>query len=111
MDLGAGVYRWTGGLGIPSTLTLTGSATDVWIFQVAGTLDVAAGTTVLLAGGALPANVFWQVSGAVTIGADARLEGTLLASAAVTSGAGTTVSGRVLSQTDVTITGSRIANN
>lgn len=108
MVLGSGVYRWTGGVDIPTTLTLVGNATDVWIFQVAGTLDLAAATTVVLAGGALPTNVFWQVGGAVTLGASARLEGVLLAATAVTSGAGTKISGRVLSRTDVTITGSSV---
>jgi len=108
MILVPGVYRWTGGLSIPATLTLNGSATDVWIFQVTGTLDMAASTSVVLIGGALPSNVFWEVTGAVTLGAMAHFEGVLLAATAVTSGAATTIKGCVLSQTDVTITGSHV---
>lgn len=108
MLLGPGVYRWTGGLSIQSNVTLTGSATDVWIFQIAGTLNVAAATEIRLTGGALPKNVFWQSSGAVTLGAMARLEGVVLTATALTSGAGTTITGRVLSRTDVTITGSNV---
>ncbi len=108
MVLGPGVYRWTGGVSIPATLTLTGSATDVWIFQIAGTLDLAASTRVVMIGGALAGNVFWKVSGAVTLGAMAHFEGVLLAAAAVSSGAATTITGRVLSNTDVTITGSSV---
>ena len=33
MTLVSGVYKWSSGLLIPTDLTLTGSATDVWIFQ------------------------------------------------------------------------------
>jgi len=43
-------------------VTLTGSATDVWIFQIAQALTVSNATKILLDGGALPSNVFWQVS-------------------------------------------------
>ena len=108
MTLAPGVYRWTTGVTIPMDVTLTGNATDVWIFQIAGTLDLTASRSIALTGGALAKNVFWQVSGAVTLGAMARLQGVVLATTAVTSGAGTQVVGRVLSQTDVTITGSTI---
>ncbi len=106
MTLEPGVYRWTTPLGIGDDLTLSGSATDVWIFQLPQTLDMAAGKTVILTGGALAKNVFWQVSGAVTIGASAHLEGVVLTATAVTFGAGTSIRGRLLAQTAVTITGS-----
>jgi hypothetical protein len=33
MTLAAGVYRWGTGLLIPTDVTLTGSATDVWQFE------------------------------------------------------------------------------
>ncbi len=108
MTLEPGVYRWTTGVTIPIDVTLTGTATDVWIFQVAGTLDLTASKTIRLTGGALPRNVFWQISGAVTLGAMAHLEGVVLGATAFTSGAGTSINGRVLSQTDVTITGSTV---
>ena len=64
MTLAPGVYKWGTGLLIPTDVTLTGSATDVWIFQIAQDLTVAAPRSVL-AGGALPKNVFWQVAGRV----------------------------------------------
>ncbi len=105
MTLVPGVYRWTTPLGIGEDLTLTGSPTDVWIFQMSQTLDMAANKTVILTGGALAKNVFWQVSGAVTIGASAHLEGVVLTATAVTFGAGTSIKGRLLAQTAVTITG------
>lgn len=106
-----GVYRWTTGVTIPLDVTLAGTATDVWIFQIAGTLDMSASRSVVMTGGALARNVFWQTSGAVTLGAMAHLEGVVLGATAFTSGAGTTIRGRVLSQTDVTITGSSIVHS
>ena len=40
MTLAPGVYKWGSALLIPTDLTLNGSATGVWIFQVAQTLTV-----------------------------------------------------------------------
>lgn len=108
MALAPGVYRWSTGVSIPADITLIGGASDVWIFQITGTLNLEASRVVTLTGGALSKNVFWQVTGAVTLGAMARLEGIVLGAAAFTSGAGTTIHGRVLSQTAVTITGSSV---
>ncbi len=108
VTLGPGVYRWVGAVTIPTSITLAGRPTDVWIFQIGTTLDVAASTEIVLANGALASNVFWQLPGAVTLGASAHLRGTVLTATSLTSGAGTLIDGRVLAQTDVTITGSTI---
>src|SRR5437764_13594322 len=43
MSLGPGVYKWGTGLLIPRDVTLTGSATDVWIFQIAQDLSISNG--------------------------------------------------------------------
>ena len=51
-----------------TNVTLNGSATDIWIFQIAQDLTVASATNVLLGGGALAKNVIWQVSGHVELG-------------------------------------------
>lgn len=61
MTLTPGVYKWGTGLLIPTSVTLNGSATDVWIFQVAQDLTVSSATNVVLTGGAVAKNVFWQV--------------------------------------------------
>ena len=58
MTLGAGVYKWGTGVLIPTDLTLNGSATAVWIFQIAQTLTVSNSVAVHLTGGALAKNVF-----------------------------------------------------
>lgn len=109
LTLGAGVYKWSSGLLIPTDLTLSGSATDVWIFQIAQDLLMSTAAKVKLAGGALPKNVFWQVSGAVTLGTGAHLEGIVLTQTAVTLQTGASVKGRVLAQTSITIDASTIS--
>jgi hypothetical protein len=88
---------------IPAHLTLNGSSTDVWVFQIAGTLTQSADMIVSLLGGALPQNVFWQVSGAVTIGTNAHIEGVILSQAQINMLAGSSIKGRLLSQAGVAL--------
>ena len=99
----AGVYTWGTAVTIPTDLTLDGSATDVWVFQIAGALDMAAAKTVILIGGAQPQNIFWQVSGAVTIGANTHFEGIILGQTGITFGNLASINGRLLAQTLVTL--------
>jgi len=103
LTLAAGVYEWGSGVTIPTDLTLSGSATDVWIFKIAGTLDMAASKSVILAGGALPQNIFWQVADVVTIGANTHFEGIILAKTAINFGNLSSINGRLLSQTAVNL--------
>jgi hypothetical protein len=100
--IGPGVYQWTAGLQISENVTLTGSATDVWIFQ-AQSLTLTADMKIVLAGGALPKNVFWQVSGAVILGARSHVEGIILTSTSIAVDANTTINGRLLGRTGVTL--------
>jgi hypothetical protein len=108
MNLGPGVYKWSSGLLIPTDVTLTGSATDVWIFQIAQNLTMSSGTKVVLAGGALPKNVFWQVSGLVDIGTTAHFGGVILCQTGITLHTGATINGRLLAQTAVVLQGSAV---
>lgn len=101
--LAAGVYQWGSALNIPTDLTLNGSATDVWIFKVAGTLDMAAAKNVILSGGALPKNIFWQVAGAVTIGAGSHFEGIVMSQTSITFGNLASINGRLLAQTAIVL--------
>ena len=100
-----GVYTCAVAVSIPTgtILTLNGTATDVWVFQITGTLDQAAATQVSLTGGALPQNVFWQVSGGVTILANAHFEGIVLGQTAITMGNLSSIKGRLLAQTAVNL--------
>jgi type VI secretion system secreted protein VgrG len=86
-----------------SDLTLTGGAGDVWIFQIASTLTVADGRSVVLAGGAQASNIFWQVASSAALGTSANFEGTIMAHDSVTLATGATLEGRALAQTAVTL--------
>jgi hypothetical protein len=108
LTLTPGVYEWGTAVTIPTDLTLNGSATDVWIFKVAGTLDMAAAKNVILIGGALAQNIFWQVSGAVTIGAGSHFDGIILAQTGITLLTGASMNGRALAQSAVTLQGNAI---
>lgn len=98
--LAAGVYKWGSAVTIPTSVTLKGSATDVWIFQVAQTLTMATDTKIIL-DGALAKNVFWQVAGAVDIGARSNFEGIVLGQTSITLGNLASVNGRLLAKTAV----------
>lgn len=103
LTLPAGLYKWSGNVTIPSNVTLSGNANDVWILQIAGNLTQASGKRVVLTGGALASNVFWQVAGTVTIGTSARMEGQVLSQTGITLGTGASANGRLLAQTAVTL--------
>lgn len=105
MTLDPGLYKWGTGVSINTDVTLSGGPNDVWIFQVAGDVTQASATSVVLTGGALPENVFWQVGGGtgVTIGSNAVFNGIVLAEKAINLITGASVNGRLLSQTEVTL--------
>jgi len=99
----AGVYTWGSAVTITTDLTLSGGPNDVWIFQITGTLDIAPAKKVLLTGGALAKNVFWQVKGVTTLGAGSHFEGTVLAETNIALVTGASINGRLLAQTAVTL--------
>ena len=98
-----GLYKWTSGVLIPSNITIAGGSTDVWIFQVAGTLNESSAVKVILSGGAQAKNIFWQVAGAVTLNTTSHFEGNILGKKAINLRTGASVNGRLLSQTAVTL--------
>jgi Ice-binding-like len=100
---GATVYEWGSAVTIPTNLTFNGTATDVFILKVAGTLTMAAAQSVILTGAVLPENIFWQVSGAVTIGANTSFSGVVLGQTSITMGNLSSIRGRLLAQTAVTL--------
>lgn len=98
-----GVYTWDTNVTIPTDLTLNGSSSGVWVFQITGTLNMAAAKKVILSGGALPQNIFWQVSEAVTIGATTEFKGIILGKTSITFGNNSKINGRLLAQTAVNL--------
>ncbi|MEP6863059.1 MAG: ice-binding family protein [Deltaproteobacteria bacterium] len=103
LTLAPGLYRWGTGVTIPTNVTISGGANDVWIFQISNDLDLSTGTTVLLAGGASAKNVFWQVAGATTIHANAHFEGIILDQTSITVQTNASMNGRALAQSLVAI--------
>ena len=63
-----GVYAASSSISLTGTVTLSGDANSVFIFQSVGGLNTAPGSTVLLTGGVQPCNVFWQVGSSATLG-------------------------------------------
>ena len=108
LTLPAGLYKWSNTVTISKNLTLTGGPNDVWILQIGGGLTQASGARLILAGGALAENVFWQVAGIVALGTTAHLEGEVLSKTAITLNTGATVNGRLLAQTAITLAGNTL---
>jgi len=102
-NLSPGVYKWTTAVNITTDLTLTGSASDVWVFQIDQTLDMASGKKVILSGGAQAGNVFWQVAGSTTLETTSQFKGTILDQTLIAMQNGATLDGRALAQTEVTL--------
>ncbi len=96
-----GVYNWTTGVALNGNVTLSGSG--VWVFQIAGGLTVANGSTVTLAGGANATNIFWRTAGVAALGTTADFKGIILSDSSVTVATGATVVGRLYAGTAVTL--------
>lgn len=102
LTLAPGVYKTTSAqpsLRITGDLTLSGNG--VYIFQIVSTLTTAAGpgkSRVLLTGGAISHDVFWQVGSSATLGTGSTFAGTIMANASITVGNGATLNGRALAE-------------
>ena len=110
LTLVPGLYKWGTGVSLPGTVTLTGGANDVWIFQVAQNLTVGNGAIVTLSGGALAKNVFWQVAGQATLGTTADFKGIILSKTLISFNTGAQITGRALAQTAVTLNATTVTN-
>lgn len=98
-----GLYTWTASLPIDSTIYINGGAADVWIFQVNGDLTLAGATKIILQGGALASNIFWQVTGYANLAAGCEFEGILMTEGYITMGDVTKFHGRAFSWTAVNL--------
>lgn len=105
LNLTPGVYNWTTGVSVDSSgaVTLTGGATDVWIFKISGGLTMNPGSTVTLAGGALAKNIFWRTAGVAALDTTAHMEGIVLSGSGITLANGASVNGRLYATSAVTL--------
>jgi hypothetical protein len=108
----AGVHRTGAALELSAdgvlTLDAQGDPNALFVFQIDGALDTAAGSRVVLINGARADRVFWQVNGAAGTGANSQFSGTILAKGAITLGAGGTLTGRALATGAVTLANNTI---
>ena len=98
-----GLYKFTSAVIIPTNVTISGGPNDVWIFQVSGTLNMSSAVNITLSGGAQAKNIFWQASGAVTLGTTSHFEGIILGQTGINLQTGGSINGRLLAQTAVTL--------
>ena len=103
MTLTPGLYKWTSALLIPTDITISGAADDIWIFQVDGTLIMSNAVKITLSGGAQAKNIFWQAAGAVTLGTTSHFEGNILGQTGINMQTGGSINGRLLAQTAATL--------
>src|ERR1700680_2396749 len=95
--LTTGVYSAAAAQGLTGVLTLNGSPTDVWIFQIGTALTVAG--SVVFTGGESAANVVWNLGGSATIGVGSVMAGTIMALASISLATGASLNGRALAST------------
>ena len=112
LTLTPGLYKSTSSLAISSgdlTFDAKGNADAVFIIQIASTLTTTSGRKVILSGGALASNIFWQVGSSATFGTTSVFKGTILAMQSITFNTGATLDGRALARTGgVTMAGNTI---
>lgn len=108
--LAPGLYKWTGSVTAPTAVTISGSATDVWIFQIAGNLSVSPSVAFSLTGGAQAKNIFWQVAGSVNLAHDTIFQGVILSKTSINLESNVTMTGRLLGQTAVSLSQDTLTN-
>ena len=107
VTLAPGVYCFDAAAELTGVLTLKGPANGIWIFKI-GTSGTGALTgtnffsSVVMAGGGQPCNVYWWVEQAATL-TDSNFVGTILAGADITITGGTFI-GDALAKGAVTLT-------
>ncbi len=98
LTLTPGLYKSTSSLAISSgdlTFDAKGDANAVFIIQIASSFTTTSGRQVILSGGALAANIFWQVGSSATFGTTSVLKGTFLVHQSATFNTGATLNGRI----------------
>lgn len=112
LTLTPGLYKSSGSLELSSgnlTFDAKGDANAVFIIQIASTLNITSGRQIILSGGALASNIFWQVGTSVTIGTTAVFKGIIMADQSIALNTGATVNGRLLARIGgVTLEGNTI---
>jgi len=91
-----GVYCFTSSAQLTGALTLNGNASSIFVFKIASSLNTASSSSVVMTGGALARNVYWQVGSSATLGSSTAFQGNIIALTSVSLGTGASLSGRAL---------------
>lgn len=89
-----GTYTSGSTMLVSTPLTLNGSATDVWIFQIGSSLTTTA--NVILGPGVQAKNVYWVPTLDATIGVGSIFSGTIVAGRDTTAKTSAVINGRIL---------------
>ncbi len=112
LTLTPGLYKSTSTLAISSgdvTFDAQGDPNAIFIIQIASAFTTTSGRKVILAGGALPGNIFWIIGSSATIGTTSVVKGTFIAYQSITFGTGAKLNGRALARNgNVTMAGNTI---
>lgn len=95
LTLSPGVYCFSSAAALTGTLTLNGSVTDKWYFQIGSSLTTATGAIVTLTGGAVAGNVYWQIGSSGTLATNTAFIGQLIAFTSLTLDGGVSEGGRL----------------
>lgn len=93
-----GVYCYSSSVQNSGTVTLSGTAADVWVFKIGSTLTTGPGSGVAFLGGAQTCNVFWQVGSSATLDTTTTWAGDILALTSITMNTHANLAGRVLAR-------------
>ena len=98
LTLGPGVYRSSAVMSNSATFTLDGKGdpSAVFVFQTDAAYSPAIGSSTVLINGAQNKNVYWQIGGAISAGASAKLVGNFICAGDVTLGAAASIEGRLI---------------
>lgn len=112
LTLTPGLYKSTSSIAISSgdlTFDAQGKADAIFIIQIASTLTTTSDRKVILSGGALASNIFWQVGSSATFGTTSVFKGTIMAMESITFNTGATLDGKALARTGaITMEGNTI---
>ncbi|MCK9321988.1 MAG: ice-binding family protein, partial [Bacteroidales bacterium] len=101
LTLVPGLYKSTSSLEISSgdlTFDAKGNSDAVFIIQIASSLTTTSGRKVILSGGALASNIYWQVSSSASFGTTTQFKGTVMALESITFDTGATLDGKALAR-------------
>lgn len=101
LTLTPGLYKSNGSLEISSgslTFDAKENSNAVFIIQIASSLNTTSGIKVVLSGGALASNIFWQVGTSASLGTHTVFKGTIMADQSISLDTGAKIEGRLFAR-------------